>query len=863
MKRLITYIIVMVAAISGSYAMDFGLRFKSHDVPLSERTCLSVGDSGFDFSKSFKIGFFFNFYSETMFGELCSITTDDGKVFSVVASYMNDGTYRLGLAVNNELHLLNNVSLKLDPNKEEHIDFDINRKTNKITLAFNDETLSVPFDLSGTKSASFSFGIDRTRGRGDVAPIDLRNIRVFVDGANTNHWDLKYHETPETSVDLIDGLQAHVTNPHWLIDDHVDWKNIYSNQFKENIQTAFNPVDEVFYIVSDDKIQTFSPLTGKTDIIPVNGGRRPMVYSNHLMYDTISHCLVNYNITDKKIGKFDFATGRWNTNVEGKDKESHFFNHAYTVDGENIYTFGGYGFYKYDNEIFKININTGQVEDFHPVPDMMPLTSASAAVVDGMLYLFGGKGNPSGKQELPSNYTYTMYAYDLNTHKGGALWTLDSVPENFLPTQTMFYDRNEDSFYLGSTANGGELVRISRTKPEWNVASTPIMSKFDVHDFVFDLYQSKDKKRLYLVIDKRLDVDTHDYSILTISSPFLNDASVIKTKSLSGDDYVPAESSGGHMWLRIILIILVCGVAAAGWIFYRKRRPVGVSSAEDNKTDITPVQSDTDAPAAVDESADLFKTQSQEETPVHFDRSKASISLLGAFSIRDKEGNDITPKFTSRLKSLLIMLLLAGQKNEAGIKFQTLDEEIWNDKDERSSKNNRNVSMRKLRVLLEEVGDIPIVYDKGFFKIDPSAVMFDYGEISRRMDDIEDGKPVTSEMTDEILELLLMGPLLPQTKDTWLDKYKADYSDSALTILNRLLKHELGKNDATAYRIAESIALHDPLSEEAMVARCQILSRRKMYGLAKNVYQKFCAEYERSLGEAYQPSFTDVCKTDL
>lgn len=34
------------------------------------------------------------------------------------------------------------------------------------------------------------------------------------------------------------------------------------------------------------------------------------------------------------------------------------------------------------------------------------------------------------------------------------------------------------------------------------------------------------------------------------------------------------------------------------------------------------------------------------ETMNYYDRSRASISLLGCFNVRDKDGNDITSNFT-------------------------------------------------------------------------------------------------------------------------------------------------------------------------------------------------------------------------
>lgn len=902
MQRLISYLLMVITAVAGCSAMDFGLRFQANEWPLGKRTSLTVGDKQFGFKKNFKVGFFFNFYSGIMFGDLCTITTDDGNHFSVVSSYMNDGTYKLGITINDDLHVLNDVTLKLNPGKEDHIDFQIDKTNNRVTLYYNDNDLSVPFDLSKAKSATFLFGRHKNLDRNDVAPIDLRNIRLFIDGENTNHWDLKYHDSPDSSVDLLGGVAASVVNPHWLIDDHSDWKPLYSNEFKENIQTAFDAKKETFYIVSDSKVITFDPLTGETSESPVNGGRRVMVYSNHLAHDSVSDNLINYNLTQGKLAKFDFSSMTWNTNVEGKDEETRHFNHAFAINGDHIYTFGGYGFYTFNNDLFKINIKTRNFEALELKPEIMPLTSASMAIVDNVLYIFGGKGNTSGKQELPSHYAYTMYAYDLNTLKGGPLWQLDSVPENFLPTQSMFFNRQEDSFYLGSTAHGGELIRISRTKPEWNIASTPIKSTLDVHDFVFDLYRSKDEKRLYLVLDKRLDEKTHDYNIYTISAPFLSDEEIIKSKTInsSGADGDSSASSSKYLWY-ILAAIGVIIVAFIIWnVLKRKKRlsnansvfTVAAQQEKDVETE-TPEKSVAEKSMSalpsesghVSESENEYIPQeepekmSQEEQeeisyqfdisgisnnmPSHFDRSKSSVSLFGAFCIRDKEGNDITSKFTSRLKNLFIMLLLSCQKNSSGIKYQTIDEEIWNDKDEKAAQNNRNVSMRKLRLLLEEVGDIPIVYDKGFFKIDMSHVMFDYGELHGRISSIEEGETPSPEMVDEILELLLMGPLLPKTRYEWLDKYKAEFSDSALTILNKFLKYEIEHDGVKAYRIAETISLHDPLSEEAMIAKCQILSKRKMYGLAKNIYHKFCAEYERSLGEQFKMSFSDVCKMKI
>ena len=101
----------------------------------------------------------------------------------------------------------------------------------------------------------------------------------------------------------------------------------------------------------------------------------------------------------------------------------------------------------------------------------------------------------------------------------------------------------------------------------------------------------------------------------------------------------------------------------------------------------------------------------------YFDRSRSAISLLGTFNVRDKDGNDITGAFTPRLKSLLILLVLYTEQSKQGILTKKATDILWSDKEEESARNNRNVTLRKLRILLEKVGDVEVVSDAGFLCI--------------------------------------------------------------------------------------------------------------------------------------------------
>ncbi len=867
MLRLLSYaMMLMLTASANLMAMNLGLRFQSHGYPIEQRTSLSVGDTYYKFNDEFCLGFDFDFYSATMFGNIASINTDDGNRISILCSYnSNADSYRLGMVVNDKQLILHDSPITYSDSLYLHnAAFLLDKQHNKAQLNLDGSVIEAPVDLSKTKSATFKFGINLELKRHDIAPIELEDVTVMVDGKKASFWNFTYHNGPDTAVDSISGIIATAQNPHWLIDDHTLWRTIYSEEFKDNTQTAFDPRREMFYIVSDSNVLTFSPLTGEKGSIPVKSGKRPMVFSNHLTYDTISNSLINYNLTEKKVARFDMKSQSWDYSSDDEDVEANYSNHAFVIDGKYAYAFGGYGFYRFHNDLFKIDLTSGSIQECKLSPAMTPLTSAALGIHNGKLYIFGGRGNETGQQELASAYDYSLYEYDLATWEGKRLWHIDSVPKDFLPSQTMYYDDTDDCFYLATTTHGGDLVKIPRTRPELIKLSGNIYSKMYAFDFVFDLFRSSDSKRFYLVFDRRQDPVTHEYAIYEISSPFVADA-VAKLYPEEPENEVSDEKSAVN-W-AVILIILLC--MAGGIIVYvnLRRRKVNtpVLPTDDSVPNTSEVIEESVPQSPTEEEPDYqFMVLDKPKTEIcRFDRSHSSISMLGGFCVRDKEGNDITSKFTSRLKNLLIFLLLSCEENSAGIKYQIIDSEIWNDKDEKAAKNNRNVSMRKLRFLLEEVGNISITFDRGFFKIDIGDVFFDYREIIKRISDIKHSQNVSPELVNEILELLLMGPLVPNTTYEWLDRYKGDYSDQALTLLGKLLKHEYGKNDDLAYRIAETNSKHELLSEEAMIAKCHILSKRKMIRMAQTVYNKFCREYRHSLGEDYPLSFVDVCKRDI
>ena len=110
-----------------------------------------------------------------------------------------------------------------------------------------------------------------------------------------------------------------------------------------------------------------------------------------------------------------------------------------------------------------------------------------------------------------------------------------------------------------------------------------------------------------------------------------------------------------------------------------------------------------------------------------------------------------------------------------------------------------------------------------------------------------------------MLELLVFGPLLPNTQADWIDNFKSDYSDITLDLLHSLLqKKEFEDKEDIQLLIADTIFLHDIFNEEALRVKCSILYKKDKRSIAKNTYDNFCKQYKSLLGTDYKISFSTI-----
>ena len=837
--------LLLLSSMGSVKANNYGLRLKSHDFEGRERTGLLLLDGEpIPLGDLLTVRFQLDMRSAPVFGNMLTIRGNDEQMLEFrITLDDNMKTYSPSLRTNDDIYPIDYTLRTYSPLQNLTAAVTLDRAKNRVTTEFGGKSRSIDCDLRSMTEAVFNFGRQMFHlGSLDVAPIDLWDVEVVRDGQPLYFWELRAHRDSIT-YDRLQQAPATASSALWLLDSHTIWQPAFNWTTQKELQYTFSHATDQLYVIDDDSLVVWNMATGQTTTHAIRGGYRAMRWSKYLYVNDRDHTLYSYNLARGMVTRLDTTTWTWQNPDYIKDEPA-YLNHAQmSIGGDTAYAFGGYGFYRYNNKLFRIVTGSNaQVEVMDYKPLIAPRTHMAGTQVGQKLYLFGGMGNEQGKQELPQVDYADLWEIDLPTMKARKLWETQSEKRLVLTSQ-MVYDDTEKCFYAATSMKKTARIYLNEPKIEWVGDTIPMILDYTLLNY--GLFKSEHLQRMLLVVDRRMSNAEHFLETYTIELPILSAEHL--------DQQPDGKAAGWLWWLLGGAALILIGVSGWRWRVAQLRRSANATlqPAHHEPTAAAPATSPLASPSP----------ESEPETPRFYDNGKAEIRMLGEFMVFDKAGQDITSKFTRRSRDLLMMLLLNGVSKNKGVEIRRLDEELWPEMKDDAARNNRNVYMRKLRVLLEEVGSIDITNDKINYKTAIGRdVLFDYKEACRLMSHMEQGE-TDDELTARTLELLLRGPLLPGMSVEWLDDLKSDYSNRALSLLHRLAQQALAKgNDTLAYRIADAIMAHDPFSEEALAMQCQILCRRKTMGIAKNIYDKFCKTYEQALGEPYARSFAEVCK---
>jgi len=821
---------------------DYGLYLRSYDTYGSERTSLYLDDGRpFDVEHDFTVSFQMLVRSnEYEFGHILHLITDTG--YPIYFSFVAGGKEELSPAL-----IFNKKIATLDFPIERGEWQDVVLKVficeNKIEINYSERKKNIEVPLKNIRKISVGFG-QVQENPGDVAPVNIRNIKIVQDGNLTREWRLEKH-CGDTCYDEQRGAIARAKHAVWLIDKHIEWEPIYQNEIIGKLYITFDAREAHFYLVSSKEMEMLDETGALQRKIPIKKGYLAMQDPDYLLYDTISNEIISYSFNQCITSFFSFETNAWSYNKSNWDVPR-YYNHARCFNplDSSYYFWGGYGLYQYRNALFRLKPQTGELEKVEYEPQLEPRFASAMAAVDDELYIFGGCGNDSGKQEFNSRFYSELHSINLKTRHSRLLWKDTVCNSNVLMASTMYFNSVDSSFYGVSLDNGGVLWKIPIKKPGYKVVSKPIHNHINYQDFHFSFYDSPSHKKMFLVMDFIMsDRQTHKIFIYSINTPLLNEADIKQEIVIDKKVY--------SLYFIVIFLLLV---SSGGVIFYRSRK-TKVQFVESVSKQVKGTQGGRKEEMAAFNDI-LFDGIN------YCDRSHSSISLLGTFNVRDKAGNDITSNFTSRLRCLLILLILYTEKEEQGISATKIVDLLWHDKEERAARNNRNVALSQLRILLEKVGDIEFVSDANFLCIKwGEGVFCDYHEAFICFNEFRKRSMQDQNLLKRIWELLLYGPLLTNMNQTWLSDFKEIYSCHCVDFLKELLDVESQHNHyEMIVRIADIMFLHDPLNESALMAKCSVFLAQGRMETARSIYERFCKEYRDLMGRDYPISFSDICR---
>jgi len=194
----------------------------------------------------------------------------------------------------------------------------------------------------------------------------------------------------------------------------------------------------------------------------------------------------------------------------------------------------------------------------------------------------------------------------------------------------------------------------------------------------------------------------------------------------------------------------------------------------------------------------------------------SSINMLGYFQLIDKDGVNITGNFTATTSQMLVLIILYTIKNGQGISTQELTEILWPDKDTDSARNNRNVYMSKLRLLIKNVGDIELINKNNYWSVNIGNDVFcDYKNVMYLIDQVKKQHNSALDLVNELVIIASRGVLLPNFQEEWIDAFKGDYTNLVIETLSALLQNkEISQDQILVLRIADAILKHDSIDED-------------------------------------------------
>ncbi|SNR43802.1 Two-component response regulator, SAPR family, consists of REC, wHTH and BTAD domains [Lutibacter agarilyticus] len=821
----------------GQGYLDEGLFFSSHEVNQDKRTSLNLTpEDPFHFDNAFSIEFEANFRKgDGYYGNIFKIIGNEGLNIDLIAN-LDDENENFWLVVQDTILFKYKWSDILEGDFYKWIKFNlfIDIENSSLTLSINGDKIIKKIALhKDLEDFEINFGknLNKNFATTDVCPMSIKNIKVFDNNKLVRNWILGKHTSSNIVYDETNNHIAVVSNPTWLMDEHLFWKKTRDFNFENLLGSAQDEFGQRIFFIDKKAVYVYSVEMQTLDTLTYKGSPY-ILESNTFIYNPNQDEIWSYSFEDNSISKFDFKSSTWSFEDVKINDVVNYWHHNNIISpiDSSLITFGGYGYYKYKSDLKQFNLKNSSWKTFDKSTSIEPRYLSSSGILNKDKFLiFGGYGNSNGNQNLGSQHFYDLFTVDFKSLEVKKLWDLTNVKHApFVPVESMVVDSNSDSFftliYDNTTFNTNlRLAQFKIDQNEMVVFPDSIPYKFLDIKSRSSLFLNPSQSKLYA-----LNANESNVNLYSLSYPPLLISDIFQ------EEIKPNKSFWDHSWIIAILSGLVVLIILLIW-FKKKAKLVITNEKEEIE----------------------LKKEAQRLAPSISKKIKQSaIYLHGGFQVYDIDGNDMTAMFTPTLKHLFIIILLSASKNEKGVSSIKLTDILWYDKSENSARNNRNVNISKLRILLDKIGDIEITNDNSYWKMNIGDNVFcDYSFVINLLNN-SSGEPIKDNDIHKLLTIVSRGQICPDIQTDWIDDFKNYVSNLLIDNLELISKTQTDLH--LNILIAETILKYDPLSEVALSLQCKSLYNLGKKGLAKKCYNHYCKEYLELLDSKFDKTFKNI-----
>lgn len=704
----------------------------------------------------------------------------------------------------------------------------------------------------------------------ETASFSIRNLTISTDEGD---WNFPLNESKGEDVHESNGkITGHVVNPVWLINHSYYWEPLFQSYSFTPSGFVFAPKKQEFYIYNHDSItiyDIYKHTSEQLSYVPEKTTFPIRLGMN--FYDEAKDKIYAYelNWSETFIAEMDPEARTWKMiNQNDTTLQMHHHSGLFNPQKQQFLFFGGYGNRRYYRSFITYDLRQERWDTLHFSGDeISPRFFAGIAMSPDCkhAYIYGGKGNETGDQNVGIQYYYDLYQLDFETQQIKKLWEHEAPAINHIPARDMILSDDEKYIYLLAYPEYKpktqlQLYRLSISDGSYVVLGDSIPLTSEEIATNANLYFNREQEEFYCVIQEFEKYGQSTTRIYSLSTPPVSLAAV------KYYDRQASDSGQSSVWNYLLPIL---GLMLVGGLFIVLKRKQLANKAQLQPQTMTSPQENvtTDIHSPITVSVATTQTIGEDEMEEALlanaiTTRKNSISLFGPFTAIDKNGSDMTYMFSPKIRHIFLYILVNSIMKDSGVLSSDMNNLFWPDKPNDKIKNLKNVTMNHLRKTLQELEGIELTYQKGYFKLVLTDECYcDYQRFFLLTEGMKRA-PLTEDDTAELYNILAQGKYLNTIEDSLFDYSKQQAESFTVSLLSEQIHtfYKNGRNMATI-RICNILFAIDPLSDMAMTYAVCTYRRQNKSDRAMQLYGTFTREYQKVMNEDYPITFEEV-KTD-